>query len=276
MGDILHRGSHVRVRRKRNSADRQATAKKAVRAGRVMQPRSFSMHDEFDGAKVAALRHMLLDLGLSDDKAGDLIGATQEAVIQRASAIGRAEVGNAPTLLHALAEAAEQTVAAWASISDAYPAVMIEIQGRLRANSSRGRSRRERGLPKNYRREVADLIPMLGLSLLSLAAAAKEVAEDLAAASKIRHSQDYVCVDKIAREWLAIVGKRPTFSYNKDTVLNHTDDAGGHEKTAFQRFLAAAVPEPAIGDDVVRNIVAALRAEIGAKSVESPPDVTTG
>lgn len=59
---------------------------------------------------------------------------------------------------------------------------------------------------------------------------------------------EYECVHHIGRAWVSATGRRPTVTRNKDA-------ASGPQATPFQHYVAAAIPSPAIGDGILRNVV---------------------
>jgi hypothetical protein len=68
---------------------------------------------------------------------------------------------------------------------------------------------------------------------------------------RIQKDPEYKCAFQIVLAWFTATGEMPTLTRNTQAVA-------GPQATSFQRFLVEAIPQPSIGDSIVRKVVAGV------------------
>jgi hypothetical protein len=130
----------------------------------------------------------------------------------------------------------------------------LAILEQARAAGLPEKARHELALAEQMqRRERADrLQKVLRDDLRWMIGEIRQMHTALKNARAIRNSAEYACVRLVASAWLENTGALPTATRNVGAV-------SGKQATPFQRFLAIAVPPPAIGEETVRTVVDAMR-----------------
>jgi hypothetical protein len=255
---------------------------RAADKNRILRPRSYWVDAKvgFSEAKCVALRDVLAALTsrLSMASQQDILFRAQSAVYDLAAArapSGRTDDGagdrEAEDQLSALLESARALAQAWAAIA-ANPRLRGSLDNRLK-----GLLRLHRdpsgGLADDFCEPDADRRARLIAEQLAARARSQRV-EDVMAddlwwligqvqpmhaalrdARKIRKSPEYQCVRSIASAWCE--NDLPV------TVTRNNEAAEAAPQTAFQRFLAIAVPSPPIGDKIIREVADELKRALG-------------
>lgn len=236
----------------------------ARRAAVLLRPHSGLIPEQadFDATKLARLSGILQTAfpALSTERIQEIVTAARWAAIDLVLMRDHTDKGGMPkrridlcdvlNKLEVLAEAARGLAQAWsAATSDPYLSGSLKTHLRRREGSSAGnRDALEDALTR--RAWASRLDEVLTNDLWRLVAELRPFYEAISGAGRFKLAE-HLCVYQIARAWRECSGKAPTLTRNLDAVA-------GPQASAFQRFMAEAVPPPTISERIMRDAVGAL------------------